>query len=422
MTASFPRHLYPICQELLSDAPIMVIQGARQVGKSTLAQQLAGEKSIVVTLDDAGQREFAQADPARFLQQANGHTLVIDELQRVPELTLQLKAAVDQDRRPGRFIITGSANLLKTRGSGDSLAGRQESVTLRPLSVGEQLSLPPEDFVSWVLAGAQGDFTAQDPAPFVLRGGYPVPLLRTSERTKRSWFTNYVDALATHDAAEIEEGDFSAHLRNLMSYLATHGAHELVKRRIAQHLGTSETTVNKYIGLLQRMYLLEEAPAWGLNYGSRVIRRPKVGLVDTGLAASLTGFTIDKISTVGGREHYGSLLEQFVTNELLKQQEWSDTAFRVHHFRERNQEVDLVLELNDGRLILLEVKSRSVAGVRQAEHLQAMKERLGDRVAAAAVLYTGELAFSPEPWLHVLPISALWAHPRVETHYPGQDF
>lgn len=412
MNTPLPRHLEPLCREILEDTPVLVIQGARQVGKSTLAQQLAGKDAVIVTLDDAAQREFASADPVRFLQQAGSGTLIIDELQRVPELTLQIKAEVDSDRRPGRFIVTGSSNLLRTRGSSDSLAGRQESVVLRPFSVGEQLQLPPEDFATWILRGDHSPVQADDPALYVIAGGYPIPLQRTSNRSRASWFAHYAEALATHDAAEIEAGNFSEHLLSLISYLAAHGSQELVKRRIAQHLSISETTVSKYLDLLTRMYLLEELPAWGLNYGSRVVRRPKVGLVDTGLAASLTGFSEDKAATVGGREHYGALLEQFVASELLKQREWSETSYRLYHFREREQEVDSVLELNDGRLILLEVKSRSVAGRQQAKHLYALKERLGDRVAAAAVLYTGDLAFFLEPWLQVLPVSALWRHPR----------
>ncbi len=412
MITPIPRHLESVCKELLEDTSILVIQGARQVGKSTLAQRLVSADALAVTLDDAQQREFARADPRGFLRQAGDAPLVIDELQRVPELTLQLKAEVDKDRRPGRFIVTGSADLLRTRGSGDSLAGRQEAVTLRPFSVGEQKELSPEDFVQWILGGAQGEVAAENPAPYVIRGGFPIPLQRKSRRSQASWFSNYIEALATHDANDIEGGDFSQHLLSLISYFSVNGAQELVKRRIAQHLGVSETTVSKYISLLQRMYLLEELPAWGLSYGSRVVRRPKTGLLDSGLASSLAGFTEDKIATVGGREHYGALLEQFVANELLKQKEWSQEIYRVHHFRERNQEVDILLELRDGRLILLEVKSRSVAGKDQAKHLYALKERLGDRVAAAAVLYTGEVAFSLEPWLHVLPVSSLWAHPR----------
>lgn len=412
MATTVDRHLSGFCKELLGVTPILLIQGAWGVGKTTLAKQLAPRGTVRVTLEDPAQRAFAREEPARFLQQSGESPLIIDEVQLVPELTLEIKAEVDKDRRPGKFILAGSSDLLRTPGLGDSLAGRQDTVTLRPLSVGEKLQLSQEDFVTWILSGAQGPGKPQDPLPLLIEGGFPTPVLRQNQRLKASWMASYMSALSTHDAQELTTGEFSTHLKSLMKYFAANGSSELVRRRLALHLGVSESIVAGYVDLLRRMYLLEELPAWDLSLSSRVVRRSKVALVDTGLSVSLADFTIEKARHVGARELLGSLLEQFVAGELLKQQEWSESRYSVFHFRERAREIDILIELADGRLILLEIKTTVHNPTAQAKHIYAMKERLGDRVVAGAILHAGELAYNLESWLHVLPISSLWNHER----------
>lgn len=413
MSEDVPRHLRGLCEQVLADTPILVLQGARQVGKSTLARQLSPENSMHVNLDERRWRDYAQEDPEGFVAQHPDGLLVIDEAQRAPELVLALKAAVDSDRRPGRYLLTGSVDLFQTRGVGDSLAGRKESVLVSPFSMGEvERRTEPEDFVPWLLAGAHGRVDPPiDLARMVVGGGFPEPLKRSDDRRAGRWFADYVDALVQHDAAEVSDGPFTDHLASTLRWLATQGQTELVKARLARHLGVAETTADNYLRLIWRMFLARSYPSWGIGIAGRETRRPKVSLLDTGLASFLTGFKVEQAATVGGREFYGLLLEQFVANELAKQREWSDTEYRLYHYRRRDEEVDLIVELADGSLILVEVKAALGVGGGSWQALSAARAQFGDRVKAGVVFYTGSDVLHPFGWLHVLPVWALWRHP-----------
>ena len=407
------RHLLPLCREVLEDTPILVLQGARQVGKSTLARQIAGSSARQMTLDDRLVRSFARDDPEQFVLQNPGGLLVIDEAQRAPELTLALKATVDADRRPGRFLLTGSVDLLQTRGLGDSLAGRKETVRVYPFSMGEvERRTDREDFVTWLLAGANGEIDASGDLPaLVTQGGFPEPVKRGPGRRTDRWFADYVDTLVQHDATELSDGPFADHLLSTLRWLAAQGQTELVKARLARHLGVSESTADRYVRLLWSMFLGQTFSSWGVGVLGRETRRPKVGLVDTGLTSHLSAFTAERATTVGGREYFGLLLEQMVGGELMKQAEWSAQRYRVYHYRHRATEIDYVVELADGSVILVEVKASRSPDASSWEPLSTLKAQLGDRVRAGVVFHTGPQAARVRGWLHVLPVWALWRHP-----------
>ncbi|MFT3877095.1 MAG: ATP-binding protein [Propioniciclava sp.] len=413
MSDEVVRHLLPLCREVLEDTPILVLQGARQVGKSTLARQIAGSSARHVTLDDRLTRGFAQDDPEQFVLQNPGGLLVIDEAQRAPELALALKATVDADRRPGRFLLTGSVDLLQTPGLGDSLAGRKETVRVYPFSQGEvERRSRPEDFVAWVAAGAEGGIdTTGDLPSLVTQGGFPEPVKRGPGRRADRWFADYVDTLVQHDATELSDGPFADHLLSTLRWLAAQGQTELVKARLARHLSVSESTADRYLRLLWSMFLGQTFPSWGLGTLGRETRRPKVGLLDTGLASHLSAFTAERATSIGGREYFGTLLEQFVGGELTKQAEWSAQRYRVYHYRHRSTEVDYVVELADGSVLLIEVKASRGVDASSWEQLSTLKAELGDRVRAGVVLHTGPHVAHLRGWLHVLPIWALWRHP-----------
>lgn len=407
-----PRFLTTLAEEALTDTPVVVIQGARQVGKSTLAGLLAaGRPSVTVTLDDEQTRLFAQADPISFLQQAGDDLLVIDEAQRVPSLILPLKAEVDRDRRPGRFLLTGSADLLQVKGVGDSLAGRAESVELLPLGQGELLRRStPEDFVSAVLAGAQVGATTRLDSDAVVRGGYPEAVRRSSSRAGR-WFDSYTERLADHDARDLYQGGYADQVGKLMALIAAAPMAELVKSRYARELSVSESTVDAYIRMMRTMRLVVELPAWGRSARSRVIRKPKLALTDSGLSAHLAGFSVAKASSLGGREYFGTLTEQFVALELLKQRGWSHEQFDLRHFRDQaGLEVDLVVELRDGRLIAIEVKSGQSVTAKSWAGLDRFRARFPDREVTGVVLHGGTQTSHLHGWLHLLPITTLWKH------------
>lgn len=409
----FPRFLGPLVRETLSDTPVVVIQGARQVGKSTLATITGSDRpSRTVTLDDELTRGIARDDPVSFLQQAGDHLLIVDEAQRAPELILPLKAEVDRDRRPGRFLLTGSADLLQVKGVGDSLAGRAESVELLPLSQGELGRRPqPEDFVNWILTSPRAPILPRLDRADVIRGGYPEPAQRQPGRAAR-WFDNYARRLADHDAADLHQGGYSDDLGRLLALVAAGGMAELVKAKVARYLGVSESTADSYLRLMRVMRLLVEVPAWGRSARGRVIRRPKVALTDTGLSAQLAGPSSGQRTAAGAREQIGALVEQFVALELLKQRGWSAQPYDVHHFRDPDGlEVDLVLELRDGRLIAIEVKSGQTVTAKAWTALERFCRRFPDREVTGVVLHGGTQSASLHGWLHVLPITALWQHP-----------
>lgn len=409
----FPRHIGGAVREALADTPVVVVQGARQVGKSTLVGKVAAEFDAAtwLSLDDPGTLTVASDDPVFFVAQAGDRLMVVDEAQRAPEIVLPLKANVDRDRRPGRFLLTGSADLLTVKGAGDSLAGRAETIELLPLSQGEMASTASaEDFVSWLLAGAPGhDFTALD-VDAVITGGYP-EAVRRSPRRRAAWFDSYVSRLAGHDARDLAGGGYADHMNGLLRLVAAGGQAELVNARLARGLGIAETTVASYLRTAEAMRLVTRLPAWGRSARSRLVRRPKVSLNDSGLSAHLSGLTREKALTVGGREHFGSLLEQFVTLELRKQQGWSAERFSLHHFRDHGGlEVDLVVELADGRIVAVEVKSTTSITARSWSGLERFRMEFPDRDITGVVLHGGREVLSPYPWLHVLPVTALWEH------------
>lgn len=409
------RHSLNLLKEMLSESPIVGINGARQVGKSTLAGELARSTDAVsVTLDNPATADFAKRDPRTFLEQAGNRMLVIDEFQRVPELILPLKMLVDENRRPGRFLVTGSANFLNLPGTGDSLAGRMEDIVLRPLSVGEiSKRTTPEDWVDWILSGAPGDSDSEAPQTVrerIVSGGYPLPLQRESSLSRRRWFKGYIDGILAKDATILSSGDFPRLLPQLLNRLAVGGIQELVRAKLARFLNTSERSLETYLQLAQTMYLTESLPSWGIGISGRVVRKPKIMLLDSGLSAALAGVSVEQTALVGGWEFFGALCEQFVALELKKQQTWSAREYRLFHFRQRDKEVDIVIELADGRLILVEVKSgQSVP----AEAWNKMRLALPDeRVTARVVLYLGDQVQKRSDQDFLLPVSSLWTHPK----------
>ena len=408
--ALFPRFARPVVETALADTPVVVIQGARQVGKSTLAAQVAADRgAAVVSLDDVNTLRLAQDDPVGFIGQWADGLVVIDEAQRAPELILPLKASVDRDRRPGRFLLTGSADLLQVRGVGDSLAGRAETIELGPLSQGELARrTTPEDFVTWLAAGAEPRPGVPLDPEAVIRGGYPEPSRRSGARA-RAWFAGYVDRLAGHDAKDLHHGGYADQLRALLRLVAAQGQAELVAAKVARQLGIAETTTATYLRLATAMRLVLQFPGWNRSARGRVVGRPKVCLADTGLAAALTGLTAPKAAGPGGREHYGALAEQLVALELSKQRAWTQTPFDLYHFRHRDGlEVDLIAETLDGSLIAIEVKSTQTITPGLWANLAAFRDRFPDRRVTGVLLHSGDSVATLHGWLHVLPITALW--------------
>jgi len=414
-SALLPRFARRAVDTAMADTPILVLQGARQVGKSTLATQVSLDHGgVFVSLDNYNTLRFIREDPVAFIEQRpHGELVVIDEAQRAPELVLPLKASVDRDRRPGRFLLTGSADLLRVKGVADSLAGRAETIEMLPLSQGElSKRAHPEDFIAWLLGQAmpQHRLTPLEPDTIV-RGGFPEPRLRTESRS-RAWFSSYVSRLADHDAKELHQGGYPDQLAALLRIIAAQPQSELVMSKIARSLGIAESTADAYLRLATTMRLVVRTPSWSQSPRGRVVRRPKVCLTDSGLAASLARFTAPMAASPGGREYFGALLEQFVTLELMKQASWSTCPFSLYHFRDRDGlEVDLIVETFDGHLIAIEVKSTRTLSSSLWANLVKFRDRFADRPITGVVLHAGDTSAVMHGWLYALPVTTLWEHP-----------
>lgn len=399
--------------EALADTRVVLISGARQTGKSTLAISVARSEhpADFITLDDDALRAAAQADPKGFLARRAG-PVVIDEIQRVPELLLAIKMAVDTDNTPGRFLLTGSANILSAPRVMDSLAGRIEIVTLWPLSQGE-LAGVSEGFVDALLRGAPLRGTADGVdfhglADLLARGGFPEVVARDGRARRRRWFESYLQALVERDIRDLADVRRSDEIERLLRLIATRVGNILQPANLAHDLSIGRFTVESYIGLLETLYVVRRLPAWRPGLGARVVHAPKAYVVDSGLLAYLLNADADRI--VDDVRLSGMVLESFVAMEVLRQLECSKERASLYHFRDKdNREVDLVIESARGEVAGIEVKASSTVRPQDFKGLKRLRRLAGDRFACGIVLYVGEQNIPFGEGLWAVPVSALWA-------------
>ncbi len=410
------RHSLPWARELVDAFPAVVVEGARQVGKSTLATMLiegSGRPARYLTLDDDVQRAAARSDPQAFVDQIPDGLLVIDEIQRAPELLLPIKASIDRHRGPGRFLLTGSADLLRLERTPDSLAGRAVTLLLRPLSQGE-INGHFDDFVTRFLAGVdpfevRSTVSREDYANLLAAGGYP-EVFQRSPRLRTAWFDGYVDRIVQRDARDVRRLVDGDRLASVLRLIAANQAGEVVRARLARDADIPETTMTAYLDLVETLYLVERIRPWTGNLTTRQTGKAKGLITDSALAMHLSGVSAARAAAlVGGGELLGPLLEGLVVSELRKQQTWSDTRFSVFHYRETSGlEVDVLLELDDGRVLGLEVKAKQTYKPEHFRGLQRLAERLGERFAGGIVLGTANQGVRFGRNLGGLPIASLW--------------
>lgn len=407
------RHLLQVGRDALGTFPVVVIQGARQVGKSTLAAMLTHDTDArQVTLDDVATRGAAADDPAGFVDQWPSGTLVIDEMQLQPELLRSIKASVDRNRVPGRFLLTGSANLLRVKGKTDSLAGRAVSLPLRGLSQGE-IAGRPDDFVARVLDvpdqldQVRSRWRRSDYVRAFAVGGFP-EAQRVEGKMRSLLLDGYLERILERDAPSLPGGRQAARIRKVAALLAGNQAGELVKARISDQAGIPQNSITTYLDALESTYLVDVLRPWTPNLTRREIGRPKAFVTDSALALRLTRTSSRQLESLTSTQ-VGGIAEGFVAGEMLKQQSWSEVEFEVFHFRDRaGVEVDLVLEVDDSRVLAIEVKSSATYKPEHFSGLKFLRDKLGDRFAGGFVLGMAEssLRFSDRLW--GLPISALW--------------
>jgi uncharacterized protein len=408
-----PRFLTSALLDALSDTPAVLLVGARQVGKSTLTQ-LAQPDRVSLTLDDLSVLSAAQGDAQGFVT-GLPKTVTLDEIQRAPGLFLPIKAAIDQGRQhglsqPGRFLLTGSANVLTLPAVADSLAGRLEVLTLWPLSQGE-IEGQQERFIDLAFGEDSPPLTLPglpetELLPRLLRGGYPEVQARTPSRRK-AFFRSYLNTILSRDVQALANIEGLAQLPNLLSLLAARSSGLLNTADLARAAGLPHSTFSRYLTLLDTVYLTLTVPAWASNHTKRLVKAPKVQLVDTGLSAHLLG--LDEARLKRERTLLGPLLEGFVTLELLKARGWSEAQPGLYHYRTHTgQEVDLLLEHPDGRLVGVEIKASASPTASDFRGLKALQAEYPERFHRGLVLHLGERAVPFGERLHALPVSSLW--------------
>lgn len=402
-----PRRAAALVDEALTDTRVVVINGARQVGKSTLAERVlrSGTGGLARYLDNPGTRAAADADPVAFVRHEG--LMLIDEVQRIPDLWLAIKHMVDRDPRPGRFLLTGSARLLGLSSVTDALPGRAETIELWPLSQGE-IEGTPDGFVDAAFAAGaelratEAGLIRRDYLNRALRGGYPEAVRRDAPRRRNRFFESYLADLMARDVKQVADIARADDMRRLVSLLAAQTTGLLNMHRMASELGVTSPTVKSYVSILETIYLVRLVPAWSTNLTTRAVATPKVMFTDSGMA----GFLFGRAAKNGAA---GPLLENFVLGELARQLTWSDTRATLHHYRDRDQnEVDAILEDPTGRVIGIEVKAAETARTDDFRGLRFLQRRLGDRFHAGFVLYCGTESLSFGAGLTCLPISALW--------------
>jgi uncharacterized protein len=405
------RNIEKSVQLAMTDTPVTLLNGARQTGKTTLAQAIAEKTGAhYFTLDDSATLALAAGDPAGFIRNLTG-SVVLDEIQRAPELFPAIKLAVDQNRQPGRFLLTGSANVMTLPRLSESLAGRMEIIPLFPFSAGE-LAGRHEGFLKRLFDGTLANgkpISANNDLPARLTcGGYPEAVERKADDRRAAWFASYISTILQRDVRDLARVDALHTLPNLLKLLAARASGLMNLADIGRDAGLPHTTLTRYLALLETVFLVHRLPAWSPNLGKRLVKAPKLHLVDTGLACHLLGADARRLSD--DRLLLGRMMETLVVGELRKQLSWTDPQTTLYHFRTATgAEVDVVLEKADGSVAGIEVKASATIAASDFAALKAMRDQLGKQFQAGIVLYLGDqvIPFGDSLWL--VPLPRLWA-------------
>jgi predicted AAA+ superfamily ATPase len=407
-----PRHAEAQVAEALADTRIVAVEGPRQAGKSTLCTKIAAERGMgVVTLDDANTRRSAGDDPAGFLA-GLGERVFIDELQRVPELVLALKSVVDRDVRPGRFLVSGSANLLLAPRVGDSLAGRVERVPLRPFTQAEIACRAVPAWLEEIWGGVGAPYVEVEEvgraahAQRIAAGGFP-PVLARSERRRGAWFDDYLAALVARDVPDLVDIRRPDLLPALLAHLAAGSGSTIALRPIARALAADEKTVRTYVRLLELLHLVVSVPAWAPGLAARAVRTPRLFVEDSGMLIHLLGADAARVASddmLSGRAY-----ESFVAMELARLLPHTPTAPAMRHWRgPHGEEVDVVLENRAGQTVAIEIKAGSTVRRGDLRGLHKFRELAGERWVAGLVLCTTRQTVPLARGIWAVPVGALW--------------
>lgn len=408
--ALYPRFAEAGVLDALADSPVVLLHGPRQCGKTTLAKLVGARKGYAyITFDDDVAREGAESDPAGFVDRLPPR-VILDEVQRVPALFTAVKAAVDRRRDPGRFLLTGSANVLLVPRLADSLAGRMAIQRLHPLSQAELARRRPS-FLDTLFGGGfkarRTDRLARELPVRVAAGGYPAALVRPEGRRRAAWYRDYLDAIVQRDVRDLARIGALDAVPRLLGAAAGQTARLLNVSELAAPFSVSRPTITDYMTLLQRVFLVEELPAWHSNKLKRLVKSPKLHLGDTGLASALLGVDVEALDA--DRQLLGQLTETFVFQELRRQASWHADPLSFFHFRDKDGvEVDIVIERGPRAVAAVEVKASATVRAADFSGIRKLKETAGRNFAGGVVLYDGEIAASFGDGLFAVPVRSLW--------------
>jgi predicted AAA+ superfamily ATPase len=410
MVEHYPRWQKMTIKKLILERRVLLLSGPRQSGKTTLARELESDQTEYRTLDDSTLREAAESDPHGFVKR-NTKTLIIDEVQLTPSLLPAIKKAVDEDTRPGQYLLTGSANIQSLPMVRESLAGRIANIRLRPLAWGEVKKAPPRFIESAFMQSFSGGFAQFDRDALMelaLCGGFPEPM-RLQDRGRRRWHTDYINAILERDLKEIARIHRKNAMRELVNILAAWSGKFMDISAIGSGLSIQRPTIESYINALEALYLVERIYPWTKTDYSRVGKQSKLFMVDSGLMATMLRWKMDQVRFDPDRS--GKLVETFAFNEIMAQVDAGDGLYELFHYRDREKrEIDFLIEREDNALLGIEVKAGSAVGKNDFKHMKWFKKNIAtNHIFIGIILYTGEIPVSFGGNLWAVPFGLLWA-------------
>ena len=405
----FSRFSAELVATALKDTPVVMVTGPRQCGKTTLVRNLVAGNREFITLDDDTVLAAARSDPTGLVRALDRTT--IDEVQRVPDLLRAIKKSVDDDRRAGRFLLTGSANILTMPQVSESLAGRMEIVNLLPLSRAEIRGKKP-GFLKAAFDSKLGkpaeSMIGKDLVQAVLTGGYPEMLRREDPKRRQTWARDYIRALVQRDVREVADVEKLDQMPKLLQVLAHHSGSLTNFTQMGAQVGFDDKTTRKYVAILEQLFLVRKVEPWFQNQLKRLVKTPKLHFLDSGLLAALLGATAERIAK--DRSSFGPLLETFVFSEVLKQASWFSESCALYHYRDKDQdEVDLVIETGSGALVGIEVKASATVNAGDFKGLRKLADACSDNFKLGLVLFDGTNRVHFGDRLVAAPMSCLWA-------------